>query len=133
MSNPRSLHRLIVTLDSPQQFHVAKQIGVEKLVAPAPFLPHVVPLRVPPLAATEVFPWRARVCASQDRKEYSAGTNGPSENLLCEAVIQGKFVADIEHCQLVTVAKLGSVLIRLLSRRISNVEVLYKEYHCATF
>ncbi len=48
MSKPRSLNWLIVTLDSPQQFHVAKRGGVERLVAsPAPSLPPVVPLRVP--------------------------------------------------------------------------------------
>ncbi len=48
MSNPRSLHWLIVTLDSPQQFHIATRIGVEKLVAsPAPSPPPVFPLRVP--------------------------------------------------------------------------------------
>ncbi len=56
-----SLHWLMVTFDSPQQFHVARVSGVEKLFASmAPFLPPAGPLRVPILAETEGFPWRAR-------------------------------------------------------------------------
>ncbi len=48
ISNTRSVHWLIVTLDSPQQFQVAKRGGVEKLVAsPALSLPLVVPSPVP--------------------------------------------------------------------------------------
>ncbi len=65
---------------------------------------------------------------------YNPGTNGPSENLPSEAVIQGTVVADVEHSDLAAVGKLGSVLIGLISRRISNVK--YKEYHvlpCTNF
>ncbi len=49
----RSLHWLIITLESPQQFHVAK---------------HGPACGSPPRAATEGFPWRALACASQDRR-----------------------------------------------------------------